>query len=408
MQLRILYILTLCLPYVIYGQSFSKDEKEKNGIPLDSIKVNFMYSYYEQDGLHSPVTGGIGDEELQDQGQKISVIIPINNSTKLSVLSGIDIYTSASTDNIDDQYDLLPIQTSAASYKDERKYSKVTIEKENKNGYIIGANTGFSNEFDVNSISAGISLAHLSKDENTQVRLSSNYFKDDWKLIYPFELRPVLTDNIENIKRSFNTSLMISQIINKRLKMAFSIETSNQNGLISTPFHRVYFNDSTHTIERLPDNRFKVPVALYSSYYMNHWSILRMYYRYYHDNFNINAHTLQLETPIKISSSFVISPYYRIHSQTSSKYFEPFAMHDPSDEYYSSDYDLSAFNSHKLGFGIKYSPLFGFLNKSNSNNRSKIKFKKLEIRTSKYFRMNEDGLILKAYIATFGVSYQIN
>ena len=104
MQLRILYILTLCLPYVIYGQS-SKDEKDKTRNPLDSIKVNFMYSYYEQDGLHSPVTGGIGDEELQDQGQKISVIIPINNSTKLSVLSGIDIYTSASTDNIDDQYD---------------------------------------------------------------------------------------------------------------------------------------------------------------------------------------------------------------------------------------------------------------------------------------------------------------
>ena len=375
---------------------------------IDSVKVNFMYSYYEQDGVHSPVTGGIGDEELYDHGRRISVSVPLRNNINLSVLSGIDVYTSASTDNINDEHDLLLTETSA-SYKDERKYSSIGLEKKNKQGYIISSNAGFSKEWDVNSINYGISLTHLSKNENTQIRLSTSYYKDKWDLIYPYELRPFINDTLEDIKRSFNASLMFSQVINKRLKMALSIETVSQNGLLSTPFHRVYFNDTTHTIERLPNKRFKIPVAMYSSYYMNDRSILRFYYRFYTDDFDINAHTVQIETPIKISPSIVISPFYRIHTQEEAKYFEPFAIHNPNAEYYTSDYDLSGFNSHKLGFGIKYSPLFGFFNKINSqNNQTKIKFKKLEIRTSKYFRINKDGVILKAYIATFGVSYVIN
>ena len=403
MQLRYFYILfVFVFPHMLNAQQSSVKDN------IDSVKVNFMYSYYEQDGVHSPVTGGIGDEELYDHGQRISVSVPLRNNINLSVLGGIDVYTSASTDNINNEHDLLLTETSA-SYRDERKYASIGLEEKNKQGYIIGTNAGFSKEWDVNSINAGMSFAHLSKNENTQIRLSASYYKDKWDLIYPYELRPFISDTLEDIKRSFNVSIMFSQIINKRLKMGFSIETINQKGLLSTPFHRVYFKDTTHTIEHLPNKRFKIPVAIYSSYYMNDWSIFRFYYRFYTDDFDINAHTVQIETPIKISPSIVISPFYRIHTQEESKYFEPFAIHDPNSEYYTSDYDLSGFNSHKLGFGIKYSPLFGFFNKMNSqNNNSKIRFKKLEIRTSKYFRLNKSGEILKAYIATLGISYIIN
>ena len=414
MQLRCLYILSIfMLPSMINAQqNYTKDnimnQSAKNIDDIDSIKVNFMYSYYEQDGLHSPVTGGIGDEKLYDHGRKISISVPLKNNINLSVLGGMDIYTSASTDNINNEHDLLLTETSA-SYRDERKYASIGLEKKNKLGYIIGANTGFSKEWDVNSINYGISLTHLSKNENTQIRLSTSYYKDKWDLIYPYELRPFINDTLEDIKRSLNASLMFSQIINKRLKIALSIETVSQNGLLSTPFHRVYFNDTTHTIEWLPNKRFKIPVAMYISYYMNDWSILRFYYRFYTDDFDINAHTIQIETPIKISPSIVISPFYRIHNQEESKYFEPFAIHDSNSEYYTSDYDLSNFNSHKLGVGIKYSPLFGFFNNINyQNTNSKIRFEKLEIRTSKYFRTNNNGVILKAYIATIGISYTIN
>ena len=57
----------------------------------DPVIANFMYSYYEQDGMHSPVTGGIGDEELDDIAYKISVNFPLNNnSLHLFLKVGLD------------------------------------------------------------------------------------------------------------------------------------------------------------------------------------------------------------------------------------------------------------------------------------------------------------------------------
>ena len=123
MQLRYFYILfVFVFPHMINAQQSSVKDN------IDSVKVNFMYSYYEQDGLHSPVTGGIGDEKLYDHGRKISISFPLKNNINLSVLGGIDIYTSASTDNINNEHDLLLTETSA-SYRDERKYASIELEK---------------------------------------------------------------------------------------------------------------------------------------------------------------------------------------------------------------------------------------------------------------------------------------
>ena len=97
--------------------------------------INFIYSYYEQDGIHSPVTGGIGDEELYDHTKKISINIPLNNKINLSLSTGLDVYTSASTDNINNEHDLL-IETSA-SYKDKREYTDVGLQLTNKQNTII-------------------------------------------------------------------------------------------------------------------------------------------------------------------------------------------------------------------------------------------------------------------------------
>ena len=46
-------------------------------------------------------------------------------------------------------------------------------------------------------------------------------------------------------------------------------------------------------------------------------------------------------------------------NQTASDYFAPYAQHLSSEEFYTSDYDLSALSSHKYGMGVKYFPFYG-------------------------------------------------
>src|SRR4051812_43347810 len=67
-------------------------------------EVNIVSGYYQQDGNHSGVTGGIGTEELTDFANTIDLKLFKNDSKgrkhSLSLEIGVDTYTSASSDSI--------------------------------------------------------------------------------------------------------------------------------------------------------------------------------------------------------------------------------------------------------------------------------------------------------------------
>jgi len=166
-----------------------------------------------------------------------------------------------------------------------------------------------------------------------------------------------------------------------------------QYGLLSTPFHRVYFDGAdTAVVENLPRYRGKIYLATQLNWFVGKRLILKPYYRFYSDDFGIIAHTFALDAPVKISSRWAIIPFGRIYTQTVSKYFNPYKENLRSSEFYTSDYDLSQFSSYKLGLGVSYVP-YTWLGKSS------VQFKEISFRYSYYWRT--DGLyahIISTYI----------
>jgi hypothetical protein len=162
------------------------------------------------------------------------------------------------------------------------------------------------------------------------------------------------------------------------------IELSFQEGLLSTPFHRVYFTNGNSTIEKLPGTRFKLPVGLRLSYFMGDNTIIRAFYRAYIDDWGMVAHTANLEVPYKITPFFSISPFYRFNIQGRVDYFKPYdgvnGQHTTKETYYTSDYDLSSFTSQFMGAGIRLAPPGGLANIVNWNS--------LELRYGYYTRSN--------------------
>ena len=147
--------------------------------------------------------------------------------------------------------------------------------------------------------------------------------------------------------------------------MAFLADFTGQFGYLGLPFHRVFFADADSSkIEHLPNQRLKLPLAVRWNYFLGDNVIFRTYYRFYTDSWGITAHTASIETPIKLSPFFSISPFYRYYKQTSSKYFAPYAQHQTSEEYYTSNYSYSAFSSNFFGVGLRWMPLEGGFFKS--------------------------------------------
>ena len=101
---------------------------------------------------------------------------------------------------------------------------------------------------------------------------------------------------------------------------------------------------------------------------------------------------------IRLNQTWAIIPFIRYHAQQETEYFEPFQNHQTENEFYTSDYDLSTFNSSKAGIGIRYYPLDGI-----TNLMYLLKIKRMDLRIGVYNR--SDGLA--AFNATVGVSFII-
>lgn len=472
-----LFGLFASLSLLTFAQNDNSGYKKR---VLENTEIELLSSYYSQDGSHSVIGGGIGTEELTDATLSIVLTTPLNDDDVLTVDAGVSAYTSASSSNINpfnstgasgggggDDDDgprnntgnSAPTGTpwaasSGASRSDELFYLNAAYSHSSESrNFIWNSHVSVSNEYDYTSFGVGGGITKLFNEKNTEVSLSANAYFDTWRPIYPTELheyskygngflnqgffqgvtvldqngnastayRPTgFSQHSQTNRNSYAATLGFSQILTKRLQVSLSMDILLQDGLLATPYHRIYFADKpkfyignaasipfytdprnkdvfrlADNVEQLPNNRFKVPVGLRANYYISEMFALRTYYRYYYDDWGITAHTANFELPVKITRSFTVFPMYRYYTQTQADYFAPYNQHVSTEKYYTSDYDLSAFNSNQYGFGASYTDIF-----------TKFKIgtfglKNIDVRYNNYNR--SDGL--NAYIVTFGLKF---
>ena len=417
MKIKIISLFTL-----IAVSAFAQDkEPEFKKRVLENIEVDFLASYYDQDGARSAVSGGLGSEKLSDVASNIIVAMPLNDDDVLTVDLGISAYTSASSSNInpyDSAANPTPWQASSGASQSDQLVSAVVNynHSSDSRNFVWNTDVSFSNEYDYTSIGFGGGMAHLFNEKNTELSLKVNAYLDQWRPIYPKELEeyaiyganfvsqgylagrtifdqnglstvayaPLTFKAVSSVNRnSFSASLGFSQVLSKKLQVSFFVDVVQQQGLLSSPYHRIYFADKANfyigqpqninnyeninnvgaykladDIERLPNSRFKIPVGARLNYYLSEKFIIKSYYRYYYDNWNIQAHTANIELPIKLSDKFTVSPLYRYYTQTASQYYAPYETHLSTEKYYTSDADLAAFSANQYGFGINYTDIF--------------------------------------------------
>jgi hypothetical protein len=321
---------------------------------------------------------------------------------------------------------------------------------------IWGSNLSYSKEFDYTSYGFGGNITRLFNDKNTEIGFKGTAFLDKWKPIYPTELREykdygvnfqssgyfkgVKVYNQSGIastsylpsgfkewdqtgRNSYTLSFFLSQILTPKFQAALFFDLVIQEGMLSTPYQRMYFADKPNyyigaisdipnytsptnhrvyqladAIEVLPNSRYKLPIGARMSYYLNEWFVLKGFYRYYIDNWGLKAHTFNVDLPVRFSQSFSLTPSYRFYLQNQIDYFAPFETHLSTEQYYTSDYDLSKFNSQQYSLALNYTDIFSKFRIFS------LGFKNANLKFSHYYR--SDGLT--ANIFSFGIKFVVN
>lgn len=368
-----IFILVGSLTFFQYfAKAQTQDSTGYQKQKLNKTELEFVYNHYFQDGNNSAVTGGIGTEQLIVYSPALTLKKDYYHK-KLTLHLGADIVSSASTDNID-------FVRSSASSVDTRFYVDGTYEKTfDKRNLSLSGTLGISGESDYLSLSYKFGLTKTDKQQLRTFNLQVQFFDDDLRygrfnpdyfrpvsLIYPVELRG--KEWFSQYKRySYNLKMGLTQILNMRNTLGIFPEISYQKGLLSTPFHRMYFSDGTLAVENLPNERLKGALAIKLNSFVGDKIVLKNNIEGYKDNFGIKSFALENETAIKINQTFTVMPNIRFYSQTASNYFAAYKIHKSEEQFYTSDYDLSQFQTYSLGVGVRYSPL-EFINKTNKFN----------------------------------------
>ncbi|RTY75205.1 DUF3570 domain-containing protein [Flavobacterium sp. LS1R10] len=477
MKIKILSLFIL-ITVTAFSQENSKEPVFKKRV-LESTEVDFLTSYYEQDGSRSAVSGGIGSEKLTDVASNIVVAMPLNEDDVLTIDLGISAYSSASSSNINPFNSTgasgsrgandptagskaaatgpsgTPWQASSGASRSDELVSVVAnySHSSDSRNFIWNTDVSFSNEYDYTSVGFGGGITGLFNEKNTELSLKVNAYIDQWRPIYPTELHEyslygsnflnqgyffgvsVLDQNgvsstdylpsefkqVTTVNRnSFSASVGFSQVLTKKLQVSVFFDVLQQQGLLSSPYHRIYFADKANfyigqaqyisnyespsntgvykladDIERLPDSRFKLPVGARLNYYINDRFIVRTYYRFYSDNWDIQSHTASIELPVKLSDKFTVFPMYRYYTQAGSKYYASYETHLSTEKFYTSDADLATFDANQYGFGVNYTDIF------TAGKIWKFGLKNIDFRFNHYKRSDN----LTANIATIAFKF---
>jgi hypothetical protein len=389
---------------ILHLTGTAQNSADQNQIKAaEKTEVDFLFSYYEQDGNNSAVTGGRGTEKLTDVASNIIVNVPLNPLKNLIMDYGVSYYSSASSDNIN------PLTVSSASSSNVVFHiGFTTMKKDTANNAEYGVKVGGTHQNNFGSLTVGGFYAKQSENRNRELKVQVSLGYDRWALYYPIsKLYPVelkgqgkLVDT--NKRYSYNFSLAYKQVLTKRLQAQFAAEFIYQTGLLSTPFHRVYFIEQNDAkLEHLPDHRLRIPITARFNYYIFDRLIIRSLYRYYYDDFGISSNTVNIELPVKITNFFSVYPFYNYHRQTDATYFNIYKLHSLTEQYYTSDYDLAGLSSTEWGGGIYYSPAAG-IGKLKTK-KGYFLIKKFELRYAYYKRST--GLYANIFSTHLGMAF---
>lgn len=423
--------------------TFSQEEKETSQSykkrVLETIEVDILSSYYSQDGENAAVSGGLGTEELTDATGTIIISISLNEDDVLTIDAGVSAYTSASSSNVgpfdgNNAADPFVASSGASSADTWANFTTSYSHTSDDRNQIWSALASVSAEYDYFSVGFGGSYTKLFNERNTELSIKGSVYLDSWNAIYPTELRsfaptgnglangffldntitgntdynPIFTPFENENRNSYNLGIGFSQILHKKVQGFLSLDLVQQQGLLSTPFQRVYFADVADSfienfqladaVEQLPDSRFKIALGGRLHWFLSDRFVLRTFYRYYSDNWGLTSHTANLELPIKLTDKFTVYPSFRYYQQTAANYFRPYETALSTEEFYTSDFDLSKYVANQFGIGVSYTDIF------TKARVWKFGLKRIDLKFYKYDR----DTAFTSSIITAGFKFEVN
>jgi hypothetical protein len=209
----------------------------------------------------------------------------------------------------------------------------------------------YSHEHDYHARGAALNYSLDLNQKNTTLNLGVSHNWDD-----------VLPNGFLHTTESKNADdviLGVNQLLGPKTVLTANLAFGNARGYLNDQYKGVLFESTPQgdpaapalEPEQRPDDRNK-----YIAYLSLTQDITPLdasvegSYRFFHDTFDINAHTVQLGWNQKIGKFLLVSPFFRYYYQGEANFYvTQLPDYDTRPEFYSADYRLSQLQTFTLG-----------------------------------------------------------
>ncbi len=223
----------------------------------------------------------------------------------------------------------------------------------------------YSSEHDYVSYGAGLGYALDLNQKNTTLNFGWSH---DWDTIILAE-SPGFRD--ARRKNTDNFLVGINQLLSPKTVLTVNFTFRNAEGYLDDPYRKVMFDDYAALFgdptvvgpfpERRPGHREGyIGYASLTQYVTPLHGSVEGAYRFYHDSYGIDAHTLELGWHQKVGRAVQVSPLFRYYEQSAATFYATHFAGEPSDPpfptpipaYFSADYRLSRMETFTYGLSL--------------------------------------------------------
>jgi hypothetical protein len=237
-----------------------------------------------------------------------------------------------------------PVQVmSGASIEEERIDAQLTYALP-AGGIDWGLSAGYSTEDDYEAVNGGIELEYRPQGSQHSITAGVGYSYD--------QLEPTVGASSPDVideadKDSVSAVAGVSWVLSPQTVLQTALNYTLHDGFLSDPYKRAFVvAEATAIPDNRPDSRaLGAASARLRHYFGGVGAALHVDYRYYYDDWEIEAHTLELAWQQVLGESWRVSPALRWYSQSQAFFYAPYYGSARSDGYASSDYRLSPYGA---------------------------------------------------------------
>lgn len=309
----------------------------------DEARVDYRYSAYRESSLPADrVTSGRG-ERFEVDTQQFRATQPFGDYNSFTADLSYEVMSGASPRFVQPDPSGRPVQVmSGASIRDERKDVLLSLGR-NQAHSTSSVSAGYSEERDYRAVNGGLDFAHELDDRVTTLSAGIGYSGDT---LFPTQ-GTVATGTLHDRRDATTAYAGYGRVLDAVTVVQTSLSYTLHRGYLSDPYKQAWIVSALNTVpDSRPSRRGQVAwLTRLRRFFSSTGSTLHADYRYYHDDWNVDAHTVEVSWYQRVGANIQIAPGLRYYSQSQASFYEPYYNQPRADGLASSDYRLSPYGA---------------------------------------------------------------